>query len=126
MRVFLDETPMFLDQLLPDDTAIPQRLNDRNDIVWYRQRFVGSQGSRSLFVNDYDLTAGIGLTQGTAWGVQVGDLNDRGEVLWTVADPTTLKWSLYLSSPIPEPGGVALVAPALLLLARRRRGGRPT
>ncbi|MEP0766490.1 MAG: hypothetical protein HRF45_08135 [Fimbriimonadia bacterium] len=121
-RFWLDETPMFFDQSLPDNTAFPQRLNERNDIVWYRQRFVGSQGSRSLFVNDYDLTAGIGLTQGTAWGVQVCDLNDRGDVLWTVADPTTLKWSLYLSSPVPEPGSLLLLLPSAALLLRRQRG----
>ncbi|MEP0766515.1 MAG: PEP-CTERM sorting domain-containing protein, partial [Fimbriimonadia bacterium] len=77
-----------------------------------------------LFVNDVNLIAGVGVTNYS--GVQVCDLNDRGDVLWTVADPTTLKWSLYLSSPIPEPGGAALVAAALLLMAvaRRRRSRR--
>ncbi|MEP0766614.1 MAG: hypothetical protein HRF45_08765, partial [Fimbriimonadia bacterium] len=31
--MWLDETPMFLDQLLLDDQAFPQRLNERNGIV---------------------------------------------------------------------------------------------
>ncbi|MEP0766896.1 MAG: hypothetical protein HRF45_10205, partial [Fimbriimonadia bacterium] len=73
-----------------------------------------------LFVNDVNLIAGVGVTNYS--GVQVCDLNDRGDVLWTFEDRSTGKYSLYLSSPVPELAGGVVVVPALLLLALRRRG----
>ncbi|MEP0767006.1 MAG: hypothetical protein HRF45_10765, partial [Fimbriimonadia bacterium] len=72
-----------------------------------------------LFVNDVNLIAGVGVTNYS--GVQVCDLNDGGEVLWTVADPATFEWSLYLSTPVPKPGALWLLLPCAHLMLRRRR-----
>jgi hypothetical protein len=62
---------------------------------------IGSHCWNDLFVNDVNLVAGVGVTNYS--GVRVCNLNDRGEVLWTVADPATFEWSLYLSTPVPKP-----------------------
>jgi hypothetical protein len=73
---------------------------------------------RSVFVNQFNLSADAygGFNYRAAAGLAVGV---NGQVLWTAQDPDDTS-SVWLSTPVPEPG---LIVPAILILAliRRRR-----
>lgn len=72
----------------------------------------------TVYVNDHNIVEDV---YGSAFYRSVPlALNNAGQVLWTV---NTLdgKWSIYLSTPVPEPGAIAAVGAVLLLLTGRAR-----
>ncbi len=84
--------------------------------VWYASGPKVPQ--RSVFVNQFNLSADAygGFNYGAAAGLAVGV---NGQVLWTAQDPDGTS-SVWLSTPVPEPG---ITVPAMLVAAglwRRR------
>jgi hypothetical protein len=116
LRIFVDETLVYDDLLQPADTAIPQRFNDRGDLVWIADRPVGYRDS--LYINDFDLAADVyGGTKLTA--LYAHALNERGQVLWSVDHG--VNYDLWLSTPVPEPSVLLLGLPLLLFLHSHRK-----
>jgi hypothetical protein len=97
-------------------------INSSGSVVWRGASISSNNGS--LFVDGYNLSQdafGDGFLANIG-AFQAFDINDSGQVLWAF-DEGDDSWTLYLSTPIPEPGtALALIfGVALLYVATRRK-----
>jgi hypothetical protein len=96
-------------------------INSSGSVVW---RGATSSTRAGIYVDGYNLTQDAFGPDFWTWAgaVRAFDINDSGQVLWAF-DEGDDSWTLYLSTPIPEPGtALALIfGVALLCVATRRR-----
>ncbi len=113
-RMYLDNQMLYRNLLASSDTSLGKLLDDRGDVAW---SLIPISGLDRLFLNDYELTSVTGTTYSN---FQALSLNNASELLWA-GKRKTGEYDIWLTSPVPEPGNVAMLFTGLLLLARVRR-----
>ncbi len=120
-RFYLDSTDVSTGLLPPDYYILDAEMNDHG--ILFMVANPRTNGSfENIFVNNFNLTQDLfGPSFGGKSGtLQLFDVNNRGQILWGYTpNVSNANWSIYLSTPVPEPA--LCVIPAILILAFKRR-----
>jgi len=88
-------------------------INNQGTVLWCES---GEDG-RNLFVDDVCVTQDLFGAGTYSVGVNGWDINDKGQVLWSVSEPGHGR-SIYLSTPVPEPPASVMITVAIASFLR--------
>jgi hypothetical protein len=103
------------------------RLNEVGDLAFVGHNNHVNTADFNLYINDFNLTQdlfGPGFSTGGS-NIDILDLNDRGQLLWAYNHGTPSFWSVYLSTPVPEPATALLLLPILAFRKRKPYSSAP-